>query len=87
MTIDLRRLRVEYAFGELREVDARKDVANTIHQRTADIGVDDLARTLYYSDKPVEIPAGMVAEVRRIIKGSDLVVYVKRALLARLDNE
>lgn len=85
--LNLSHLQVEYVFGEYRQVDARKDVANTIHRCTADIGVDDLARKLYYSQGSVEIPASMVKEIRVIIERSGLVAYVKRAVMAALDGK
>lgn len=87
MTIDLSHLSVEQDFGEYRVVDARKDVANVIHRGTSDIGVDDVARRLYYATGEVEIPAAMVAEIAAIIKRSGLVAYVKRAVLDALGKE
>ena len=87
MTIDLSHLSVEQEFGVYRTVDARRDVANTIHQGTADIGVDDIARRLYYASGEVEIPAAMVAEMTAIVKRSGLVAYVKRAVLDALGKE
>ena len=81
MKLDLSHLSVEQDFGAFREVDARKDVANAIHRGTADIGVDDLARKLYYSASPVEIPPHMVREITNVVTHSALVAYVKRAVL------
>ena len=87
MTIDLSHLSVEQDFGEYRVVDARKDVANVIHRGTSDIGVDDIARRLYYATGEVEIPAHMVREISNIVTHSALVAYVKRAVLDALKGK
>ena len=86
MTIDFTKLPVEKEFGKIIVVDASHDVGNVIHQNTADIGVDDFARKVYYSRKAVELQPQMIAEVRRIVQSSKtLVVYVKRAILQQID--
>lgn len=86
MMIDFAHLVVEEEFGKFVTVDASHDVGNVIHQNTADIGVDDFARKVYYSKKAVELQPHMIAEVRDIIqKNKKLVVYVKRAILRQID--
>ena len=77
-------MQVEFEFGDFRTVDCRRDVANAIHRGTADIGVDDIARKLYYTAGPVEIPQHMVKEITGIVRTSNLVAYVKRAVLDKL---
>lgn len=77
---------VEARFGELAEVDARQEVANEIHRRTSDIGVDDLARKLYYAKGEVEIPIHQLRAVTEIIRTSDrLLAFVKAAVLKELE--
>lgn len=86
LTIDFSKLKAETNFGSYEFVDCRQAVANTIHGGTSDIGLDDWARAVYYSDKPIPLPPQYVTEFRQIITRSALVVFVKRALLALIDN-
>lgn len=83
--IDLSALMVEAEFGKMAQVDARHDVANAIHKATSDIGVDDLARKLYYAKGEVEIPPYQLQAVTDIIRRSSLLAFVKKAVLERLE--
>ncbi|WP_308773742.1 hypothetical protein [uncultured Bacteroides sp.] len=55
--IDFRKVKIQLTFeGHPVEMDIRKAFGNIIHQNTADLGVDELARKIYFSDGEVEIP-------------------------------
>ena len=83
---DFTALEIEVEFGKFETMDFSKPIANEIHMGTADIGVDDIARKIYYEGK-AEIPD---AEVRRqmveIIMSSRKIVPIKKAV-EKLLNE
>ena len=55
--VDFGKVKVQLTFeGNPVEMDIRKAFGNIIHQNTADLGVDELARKIYFSDGEVEIP-------------------------------
>ena len=49
-----------------------------------DIGFEDLAREIYYSDGAVEIPQKYLGAVVAVIKESNLLATVKREVLKQL---
>lgn len=77
---DFTRLDVEVEFGRHEAMDFSKEVANEIHVGTADIGVDDIARKIYYEGK-AEIPDPKVRqEIVAIIMLSKKIVPIKNAV-------
>lgn len=86
LTIDFSRLKVEKAFGVYEFMNCKNAVANMVHAGTSDIGLDDWARSVYYSESPVALPPQWISEVRQIISRSGLVVYIKRAILSLIDE-
>lgn len=51
-----------------------------------DIGFEDLARTIYYSDGEVEIPDQYINAIIEIVKESAFIATVKRTLIAMLNG-
>ena len=86
LVIDFSNLLVEKVISVYERVDARRSVANVIHGGTSDIGLDDWARALYYSEKPLALSVEFIPEFRHIIASSGLVAYIKRAILALVDE-
>lgn len=79
-------LEIEVEFGKFEKVDVSKPIANEIHTGTADIGVDDIARKIYYEGK-VEIPDEMVRrQIVEIIMQSRKIVSIKKAVEKLLMN-
>lgn len=77
---DFTALEIEVEFGKFEKVDVSKPIANEIHMGTADIGVDDIARKIYYEGK-VEIPDESIRQqMVDIIMQSRKIVSIKKAV-------
>lgn len=77
--IDFGKVMVQHTFeGEPVAVDMRKQLGNKIHQTTGDIGFDDLARTIYFSEGEVEVPHEYIEPLKQIVKENYL-ASVQRA--------
>lgn len=77
--IDFGKVMIQHTFeGEPMMVDMRKQIGNKIHQTTGDIGFDDLARVIYFSEGEVEIPQEYIEPLKQLIKDSYL-ASVQRA--------
>lgn len=67
--VDFSKVAVQVTFeGEPHVVDYRKDLGNTIRANTGDIGLDELAREIYFSEGPVEIPEQYVEAILSIVR-------------------
>ena len=78
--IDFGKIMVQHSFeGEPVAVDIRKQLGNKIHQTTGDIGFDDLAKTIYFSDGEVEIPEEYEGLFKQVVKENYL-ASVQRAI-------
>lgn len=81
MKVDFRKLNCEVRFGEYEEHDFAKLVGNTVHANTADIAMDDLARTIYYSEGAVELSGEQAQAIAGIIGQSPTIVaWLKKAI-------
>lgn len=69
--------------GDLVEVDIRKQLANHIRQSTNDIGLDDFARSIYYSDGEIEVPQEYIEPILNI-SANRFIVPVQKALSDKL---
>lgn len=77
--IDFGKVMVQYSFeGEPMSFDLRKELANKIHQATDDIGFDDFAHRMYFSEGPIEVPEEYVEPLKVFIK-SNYLACVQRA--------
>lgn len=67
--VNFGRIEVQMTFeGDPVWVDMRKDLGNRIHQNTGDIGMDELARSIYFSEGEVDIPQSRVPELMQIVR-------------------
>ena len=48
---DFTEVEMEVRFDEIEKVDISKTLGNVIHQNTGDLGLDELARTIYKEGK------------------------------------
>lgn len=65
--VNFKELSIQLTFeGQPVVLDVRKTVGNTIRQNTADIGLDELARTIYFSEGAIEIPDEYIPAILRI---------------------
>ena len=84
--IDFGKVLVHHTFeGEKVAVDIRKQLGNKIHQTTGDIGFDDFARIIYFSEGEIEIPSEYVDPLKSVLKENYL-ASVQRAIFELLDK-
>lgn len=77
--IDFGKVMIQHSFeGEPVAVDMRKQLGNKIHQTTGDIGFDDFARTIYFSEGEVEVPEEYIEPLKQLVKENYL-ASVQRA--------
>lgn len=77
--IDFSKVMVQHTFeGEPVAVDMRKQIGNKIHQTTGDIGFDDFARVIYFSEGKIEVPHEYVEPLKQLVKETYL-ASVQRA--------
>lgn len=68
MKANFKDLKVKMEFeGETVSFDLRKDLGNTIRRNTADIGLDDTARLIYFSDGEIDIPDEHIDDIIKIV--------------------
>ena len=87
MKLNFKKLEVEVMFDEFRTLDVTKELGNYIHSNTSDIGLDDVAREIYYSDSEVNVPDEYVPAIKSMVedKRCPLVAGVKRSILKLLN--
>lgn len=79
--VDFRKVKVQITFeGDPVEIDMRKMLGNLIHQNTPDIGLDELARTIYFSDSEVEVPDEYIDPILNIVS-NNICVPAQKALI------
>lgn len=77
---DFRKLPVQTTFeGKPHIIDFRHQLGNAIRNNTNDIGVDDLARKIYFTDGSVDIPVDLVNFIMEVVK-SGFTVPVQLAI-------
>lgn len=79
---DFTEVEMEVKFDEMEKVDISKTLGNVIHQNTGDLGLDELARTIYKEGK-VDIPVSYIPVIVSILKmpTSLMAAGGKRALI------
>ena len=64
---DFTEVEMEVSFDEKMAVDISKTLGNVIHQNTGDLGLDELARTIY-KDGKADIPVEYIHAIVEILK-------------------
>ncbi len=79
---DFTEVEMEVSFDEVMKVDISKTLGNVIHQNTGDLGLDELARTIYKEGK-ADIPVMYIPAIVEILKmpTSLMAAGGKRALI------
>ena len=79
---DFTEVEMEVKFDEMEKVDISKTLGNVIHQNTGDLGLDELARTIYKEGK-ADIPVEYIQVIVSILKmpTSLMAAGGKRALI------
>lgn len=89
MKANFKKLNVEVAFDEFKEVDIAKQLGNFIHTNTNDIGLDDTARAIYHSEGEVEIEESHASLIVKLVRSMncDFLAGFKRAIINELTNK
>lgn len=79
---DFTQVEVEVSFDVKMQVDTSKTLGNVIHQNTGDLGLDEIARTIYKEGK-ADIPVDYIPVIVEILKmpQSPMAAGGKRALI------
>lgn len=79
---DFTKVMMEVRFDEMMEVDISQTLGNVIHMNTGDIGLDEIARTIYKEGK-ADIPVEYIPVIVSILKmpTSLMAAGGKRALI------
>ena len=79
---DFTEVEMEVSFDEKMKVDISKTLGNVIHQNTGDLGLDEVARTIYKEGK-ADIPVEYIPAIVSILKmpTSLMAAGGKRALI------
>ena len=64
---DFTEVEMEVRFDEMMKIDISKTLGNVIHQNTGDIGLDEVARTIYKEGK-ADIPVMYIPAIVEILK-------------------
>lgn len=89
MKANFKKLRGEVAFDEFKEVDIARQLGNYIHATTSDIGLDDVARVIYYSEGEVEIPDELAQGIIDLVNRPqcNFLAWAKRAIINELTEK
>ena len=79
---DFTQVEIEVSFDEMTKVDISKTLGNVIHQNTGDLGLDEIARTIYKEGK-ADIPVVYIPAIVSILKMPQSLMAAggKRALI------
>ena len=64
---DFTEVEMEVSFENMMKVDISKTLGNVIHQNTGDLGLDEIARTIY-KDGKADIPVEYIPAIVEILK-------------------
>ena len=79
---DFTQVEMEVSFDDKMKVDISKTLGNVIHQNTGDLGLDEIARTIYKEGK-ADIPVMYIPAIVSILKMPQSLMAAggKRALI------
>ena len=85
MKVNFRIIEVQVSFeGEKRVFDIAREIGNMMMYNGSillDIGFEDLARTIYYSDGEVEVPERYCMAIIEVVKQSSFIAAIKREVI------
>lgn len=88
MKIDFTKLEVSVSFdGKTRTFNVAQSLGNMMMYNSTillDIGFEDLAKSIYYSEGEIEIPDKYKAAIIEVVKQSSFIAAVKRELIKLL---
>lgn len=91
MKIDFTKIKVPTSFdGKEQLFNAANYVGNLMMYNGSillDIGFEDLAKEIYYSEEGVEIPEKYAPAIAKVVKESTLTASIKRELINQLNKK
>lgn len=88
MKVNFKIIEVQVSFeGEKRVFDIAREIGNMMMYNGSillDIGFEDLARTIYYSDGEVEVPERYCRAIIEVVKQSSFITAIKREVINQL---
>ena len=88
--IDFTHLEVPVSFDGTKQMfNVAKSLGNAMMYNGSvlmDIGFEDLARRIYYSEGEVEVEGKYVAPIEQVVKDSNLIATIKREIIRKLRN-
>ena len=89
MKINFREIEAQTSFkGGKQTFDVAETVGNEMMYNGSillDIGFEDLAKTIYYSEDAVEVPERYCKALELVVKNSRLIAAVKREIINQLN--
>lgn len=86
--VNFKALEVQTSFeGDKQTFDVAKTVGNMMMYNGSvllDIGFEDLAKQIYYSEGEVDVPEQYAAAIKEVVKQSQLIAAIKREVIKRL---
>jgi hypothetical protein len=90
MKIDFTKISVEIDFeGTQSTFNVAKKLGNAMKYESSvmmDIGFEDLARDIYYSNGAVDIPERYVSPIVQVVRETNFIAAVKRGILELLNT-
>lgn len=89
MKINFKQLEAQTSFEGIKQAfDVTKTLGNEMMYNSSillDIGFEDLAREIYYSQDEVEIPERYCKALETVVRNSNFIAAVKREIINRLN--
>lgn len=91
MKINFKQLEAQTSFeGTKRAFDITRDLGNMMMYNSSillDIGFEDLAKTIYYSEGEVEVPEQYSKAIIDVVRQSSFIAAIKREVINRLSSK
>lgn len=91
MKINFKKIEAQTSFeGQKQTFDVTETVGNEMMYNGSillDIGFEDLAKKIYYSEDAVEVPERYCKALELVVKNSRLIAAVKREIINQLNKK
>lgn len=90
MKVNFKKFEVQTSFeGAKKTFDIAHELGNMMMYNGSillDIGFEDLAKTIYYSEGEVEVPACYSKAIIEVVKQSSFIAAIKREVINQISN-
>lgn len=91
MKINFKQLEAQTSFeGAKQTFDITRDLGNMMMYNSSillDIGFEDLAKEIYYSEGEVEVPEQYCDAIIKVVRQSSFIAAIKREVINRLSSK